>query len=156
MLLELVEARNPILRQFCEEIVPALLRSSFVIDLIQSMKLKLYIDQTAWGLAAPQVGVPLPIFVARISGSVETFVNPRMICQSIEPTTQFVERCLSLPKSWGRVRRSKEVIVEALNQNGELFQAKKEGFPAILLQHEMDHTEGILFIDRPAIHRLAT
>lgn len=100
------------------------------------------------GLAAPQVGVLIRLFIiAADDGIKRVFINPQIIGTSQE-TALYEEGCLSLPKVWQKIRRPTRVTVQARNQSGKLFTLEADGLLARAIQHEFDHLEGILFIDR--------
>ncbi|HAF86608.1 MAG TPA: peptide deformylase [Sphaerochaeta sp.] len=100
------------------------------------------------GLAAPQVGVSLRLFVINIH-SVEkrAYINPQILETSIE-TDCSEEGCLSVPGVWHDVERPARVSVQAQDIEGKPFTIKAEGLLARAIQHENDHLNGILFIDR--------
>ena len=75
-------------------------------------------------------------------------VNPRVIAS--EGDQFFREGCLSIPDYTANIRRRQAVTVEALGLDGEPFRVDAEGFEAVVLQHEMDHLDGVLFLDRVA------
>ncbi len=110
------------------------------------------------GLAAPQVGLGWRMFVANPTGEEEddrVFVNPVLRDPSRE-TEEREEGCLSLPHVGGVIRRPSSIVIEALGLDGERFELKGEGLEARVWQHEYDHLEGVLIIDRMAeIDRLA-
>ena len=99
------------------------------------------------GLAAPQVGVSKRIIV--IDGEEEglmVLINPILVKSEGELVEE--EGCLSIPGIYSQVKRSSKVTVKALNENGDPIEVTKEGLAARALQHEIDHLDGILFIDR--------
>jgi peptide deformylase len=103
------------------------------------------------GLAAPQVGVPLRIFVADISGGrnpsdLLTFVNPEIIER--EGTQREDEGCLSLPGFSTAVTRSARVVVRGRTREGVEQQVEGTGLLARCFEHEIDHLDGMLFVDR--------
>ena len=103
------------------------------------------------GLAAIQIGVPKRIIVMDISKDKETkepryYVNPIIKNKDILKTT-YEEGCLSVPDQFAEIDRPKKCDVEYLDYNGEKKLLKAEGLLATCIQHEMDHLEGILFID---------
>ncbi len=103
------------------------------------------------GLAAIQVGVPKRIIVMDISqkddrNEPQVFINPRLLWAS-EETAVFEEGCLSVPDIWDEVERPARIKAEYLDRNGNLVTLDAEGLLATCLQHEMDHLEGILFLD---------
>jgi len=99
------------------------------------------------GLAAPQVGAPLRIFIANIENKIFVFINPEVKNLS-NNKIPFEEGCLSVPKIWGPVVRSKKLTVKALDENGKPFKIRAKGLLARVIQHEMDHLNGALFIDK--------
>lgn len=100
------------------------------------------------GLAAPQVGVSLRLFVINIHGvEKRAYINPQIIETSIETDTA-EEGCLSVPGVWHDVERPARVNVQAQDVEGKVFTVKAEGLLARAIQHENDHLNGTLFIDR--------
>jgi len=103
------------------------------------------------GLAATQVGEPWQIFVVDCAADgqpsdLRVFVNPRLI--STEGKTTFEEGCLSFPGAREDVERAEKVCVAAQDREGRPFELAAEGLLAIAIQHEYDHLQGILMIDR--------
>ena len=99
------------------------------------------------GLAAPQIGVNLRIVLITLAGKkILPMINPKITSAS-EETVVGEEGCLSLPKEWGKVRRSKEVTVEFQNIKGEKVVVRFKDMEAREAQHEIDHLDGILFTD---------
>ena len=101
------------------------------------------------GLAAPQVGVDLQLFVAspdQRRGREIILANP--VLEHADGRTGVVEGCLSVPHVWERVRRSARVRVRGQDVDGRPIIMDAEGLLAIVLQHEMDHLQGRLFLDR--------
>ena len=100
------------------------------------------------GLAAPQVGVDKRLFVIHIRGSEKrAYINPQIIETSIE-TDSAEEGCLSIPGVWHDVQRPARVTVQAQDIEGKPFTIKADGLLARAIQHEYDHLNGVLFIDR--------
>lgn len=100
------------------------------------------------GLAAPQVGVLKRAIVIDLYDGNEPLmlVNPRII--KTKGTQEVEEGCLSFPNQFGKVIRPEKVVMEALNENGEKIKIEGEGLLAQAIAHEIDHLEGILFIDK--------
>lgn len=100
------------------------------------------------GLAAPQVGKNIRLFVLspEVSKGQTVFINPK-ISTSFKKSIMN-EACLSLPQIQGRVKRSVSAKIEAFDENGKKFKLKAEGLLAQAFQHEVDHLNGILFIDK--------
>lgn len=97
------------------------------------------------GLAAPQVGVSLRIVVIDVGEGLLELINPEII--SKEGSETDTEGCLSVPGMYGEVERYASVTVEALNRSGKKFRINGSGLLARALQHEIDHLNGILFIE---------
>jgi len=106
------------------------------------------------GLAAPQVGELLRIIVAEVpqeQKGVVALVNPKILESS--GSVEFEEGCLSVPGIWAKVKRAAEVTVDALTPEGERVKRRYSGLLARVVQHEIDHLEGILFVDHLSILR---
>jgi peptide deformylase len=112
------------------------------------------------GLAGPQVGVPQRIFVMRVkeqesrvapddplAGKALVLVNPEIMEESLE-MEEAMEGCLSIPGYAGLVERHRRIVVQARNEWGKAKRYIVEGYVARVMQHEIDHLEGILFLDR--------
>ena len=116
------------------------------MDLIKDMAETMYTDSGV-GLAAPQVGISKRIIT--IDGEEDgliVLINPMIVKSEGEVVAE--EGCLSVPGIYSQVKRSSKVTVKALNENGDPIEITKEGLAARALQHEIDHLDGILFIDR--------
>lgn len=100
------------------------------------------------GLAAPQVGLPSRLFIVEIEGDKQrVFVNPEIIETSVD-LAQFEEGCLSIPGVYADLERPKEIRVQAWNERGRRFVLEADGFLSRVIQHEIDHLNGVLFTDR--------
>jgi peptide deformylase len=104
------------------------------------------------GLAANQVAVPLRLFIMNATGSAaesaaeHVFLNPEIVRR--KGSVEAEEGCLSLPGLYGQVRRSEKIVVNAFDLEGREFEMDLEDLEARVVQHENDHIDGILFIDR--------
>lgn len=135
---------DPVLRQTADDVplaeIPRL--TPLVVDLVQTMD-----ANHGVGLAAPQVGRSLRlIVVSTVQGPLALF-NPVLSRRSLR-TELGEEGCLSIPGVYGRVRRSIRVAVSAVAPDGQPVRFTANGFLARVLQHEVDHLNGVLFIDR--------
>lgn len=142
-ILEIKEYGEPVLR---EKSLPVKEITPEILNLIRDMAETMY-TAPGVGLAAPQVGVSKRIII--IDGEEEgliVLINPTMVKSEGEVIEE--EGCLSIPGVYSEVKRSSKVTVKALNKSGELIKITKEGLLARALQHEIDHLEGILFVDR--------
>ena len=107
-------------------------------------------DAPGIGLAAIQIGVPKRVIVIDLSRDEKKnpmyFVNPKIIVKS-EINSTYEEGCLSVPGQFAEVDRPDKCHISYLDYNGQKQELKAEGLLATCIQHEMDHLEGILFID---------
>lgn len=100
------------------------------------------------GLAGPQIGILKRLVIIDLyddKGPIK-LVNPKIIKQKGEQEVE--EGCLSFPNQYAKIIRPKEIVIEALNENGEKVKIKGEGLLAQAISHELDHLEGILFVDK--------
>jgi peptide deformylase len=131
-----------------------------VIKIIEEMKKTLLktSDPKGVGLAAPQVGKSLRIFIAKPTDNskIQVFINPQIeeqISEAIpvkktKKNSKKLEGCLSLPNIWGPVQRSPSLTISYLDESGINHKQKFSGFIATIIQHEMDHLDGVLFPKR--------
>lgn len=100
------------------------------------------------GLACPQIGKNIRMFVAMADDDVRrVFINPQIIATS-DDSVPYEEGCLSVPQVYENIMRPSKVTVQAQDQNGKKFTLEAEGLLARIIQHENDHLEGVIFIDR--------
>lgn len=99
------------------------------------------------GLAAPQIGVGLRVFSYNIGGRIGHLVNPRLVERSEETETED-EGCLSLPGLWFPTVRAEYAVADGFDQFGEPVTLSGHGLMARCLQHEIDHLDGRLYLDR--------
>ncbi|MBI2507099.1 MAG: peptide deformylase [Candidatus Niyogibacteria bacterium] len=164
----IIQIGNPTLRKHAAEIAADEIIKRKTKDLIKKMKEALRAEPAGIGLAAPQIDVSKSIFIVSkyvlekkdlISKNEEelkkkkekeeyaVFINPKIIKYSAKKSL-CTEGCLSVAGKFGKVRRSTNVTVEALDENGQLFKRGAGGLLAQVLQHEVDHLNGILFVDK--------
>ena len=124
---------------------PVLKVTEDVADLTQQMELIMRAANGV-GLAAPQLGILQRIVVYDAGDGFHVLVNPKILQR--KGTQIGVEGCLSIPGLQGDVERAAEVVVKGLDQFGRPVRVRGEGLTARVLQHEIDHLDGILFIDR--------
>lgn len=115
-------------------------------ELIKRMK-KAVKEHDGIGLAAPQVGESKRVIVIETGEGFTAFLNPEIIKKGKEKVTT-KEGCLSVDGVWLDVERAKKIKAVAINEEGEKIEIETEGVLAVVLQHEIDHLNGILFIDR--------
>ena len=165
MMLKIVQAGEPVLRRRARDLSPEEMTSPVVRQLISLMRETMR-DAPGVGLAAPQVGVDVRLAViedraeyqaalpaeelaARERKPVDfhVIINPRLVVEDPEPV-EFYEGCLSVSGFSALVRRARGVRVEAFNESGEAITLQARGWYARILQHEIDHLDGMLYIDR--------
>lgn len=142
--------KNPsdVLRKKSETVAPDELASddiqTFIDDLLDSIRI-----ENGIGIAAPQVGVHKRIIIVD-DGVVgpTAYVNAEIVGRSIRTGHYIEEGCLSVPGIWGYVTRHKAVKVQALNREGHKVVVKAKDLLSVIFQHEIDHLDGILFIDK--------
>lgn len=163
--IEIVQTGNPVLRQEARPLSPAEIKSKEIRNLIESMR-KVMHDAPGVGLAAPQVGLSLQLAVIedreeyhkdvpieqlqereRKPVPFHAIINPRIVETGGE-TAEFFEGCLSLSGFSAVVPRARAVRVECLDEHGREKVIEASGWYARILQHEIDHLCGTLYIDR--------
>ena len=134
---------DPVLRQVAIEVPKVAAKTQKLIDeLMRVMKLA-----NGVGLAAPQMGVLQRVLVIGPDGIKPTaLINPKVVKAEGEQIGQ--EGCLSIPGLYGDVKRAMYVEVEALDRKGREVVFELQGMPARVVQHEIDHLDGVLFIDK--------
>ncbi len=136
---------NPILRATARPVDRATDNVSCLVhDMIETMY-----AHDGIGLAAPQVGRDIQVFVASPSqerGRESVVINPVMV--AMQGRTAMTEGCLSLPHMWERVTRAARIHMRGQDVSGNPVDLHVDGLSAIVLQHEFDHLQGRLFIDR--------
>jgi len=115
---------------------------SLVADMVETMY-----QSDGEGLAAPQIGRNIRLFVIRSGGRVSVFFNPNILSRS-ERTSFSEEGCLSIPGTYYNIERSDAITVEFQDIEGKKCRLDADGFLAVVIQHEYDHLQGILIEDR--------
>jgi len=135
---------DPVLKQKAKRVSTI---DSSIKKLIANMLETLHAAPGRAGLAAPQIGVSLRVAVINISEDEDDIViiNPEIVKRSGERLVN--EGCLSVPGYFGEISRSESVTVKALNQDGKKIRIKGEGLLAQALEHEIDHLNGVIYID---------
>ncbi len=139
---QVVTLPNPILRA---KALPVKKINDGVLRLLDNMRDTMYAFDGV-GLAAPQIGVSKRIVVVDTGDKLWEIINPEIIFQEGLMTTS--EGCLSVPGTVGRVNRAKKVVVKGMDRQGEEFTVEAVDLLAKAFQHEIDHLDGILFIDK--------
>lgn len=144
MILDITKLGEGILRRKAEPVAEV---NDEIRQLVSDM-FDTMIDADGVGLAGPQIGRSLRVFVLIADDDVRrVFINPQIIRTSGE-LCDYEEGCLSVPKVYESIRRPKEVTVQALDENGRSFTLEADGLLARIIQHENDHLDGVMFIDR--------
>jgi len=138
----IVELGDEVLREKAK-VVPKITRN--ILKLLDNMAKTMY-SARGVGLAAPQVGISKRVIVVDAGEGLLELINPEIIFAEGEQVV--TEACLSIPGITGEVARAYAVHVKYLDRYGKENVIKAKGFPAIVFQHEIDHLDGILFIDR--------
>ena len=138
---------DPVLRKKAE---PVERFDTEIRDLVEQMR-RIMRENSGVGLAAPQAGVSLRVAVFEIPRENESplefvLINPEIVER--DGDIEFEEGCLSVPGVFERVKRARWVVVKGSDEHGEEHVFEAEGLVARAVQHEMDHLDGVLFIDR--------
>ena len=141
---------HPVLRQKARSVERSEIKDprfqKFIDDMIDTMH-----EYSGVGLAGPQVHEGLRIFVAMLDGGddaeASVLINP-VITPADSQVVEGWEGCLSIPDIRGRVPRAHKIVVKALDRQGRTVEIEAEDFPARVIQHETDHLDGVLFLDR--------
>lgn len=142
-LLQVRKIGDPVLRSKAKEIDEVNKKTN---DLIDNMFDTMY-EEDGVGLAAPQIGILKRIAVVDTRETEKiVLINPEIIEK--EGKAIMEEGCLSVPGETGDVIRAEKIKVKSLNRNGKEIEFEAEGFEARAIQHEIDHLDGILFVDK--------
>jgi peptide deformylase len=140
---------NKILRQKAKEVAQKEIGSKKIKDILGWMEEILAESKEGVALAAPQIGEPLQIFIVKLipDAGFKIFINPKI--KKISQKKQIVpEGCLSVEGVYGAIKRAEKLTVEAYDEKGKKFTCGASGLLAQIIQHEMDHLNGILFVDK--------
>lgn len=156
-MLKIITHPNKILRKRSEELDRNFVLNEEIQDLMQQMIPTMY-KADGFGLAAPQIGKNIRLCAIgkeaikmdeqnTLPAQDLILVNP--VWSKLSRKTKIdIEGCLSIPKTFGKVKRYTEIHVEAMNERGEKLSFDAKDFFARVIQHEVDHLDGILFIDK--------
>ncbi len=147
-ILPIIWAPDPVLKTKCKPVAAV---DDEVRRLVDDMFATMYAAPGV-GLAAPQIGVEKRVIVVDVAGKDEppqpiALINPEIVWQS-EDTQVYEEGCLSLPEMYADVERPAQVKVRYLDRDGAKQEIEGDGLLAVCLQHEIDHIDGVLFVDR--------
>lgn len=163
-MLKLVLAPHPILTKNVREVKKI---DKKIRELVYDMEETLIkqVDPQGVGLAAPQINEDIALFIIKPTLKAETqvFINPKIVeispprkadqlksseTSSAKSENVKLEGCLSIPRIWGPVTRNTKVLLEYQDLTGEKHSEWFSGFKAVIIQHEMDHLQGVLFTQR--------
>jgi peptide deformylase len=170
--LEIVQIGHPVLRQMAKELSMEEILSPEIQELIEKMKATMRAAPGV-GLAAPQIGKSLQLAViedmdqshlteeqrlqrSRYPVPFHVIINPKIYIEEASTKAEFFEGCLSIPEFVGIVPRAEVVRVECLNERAEPITIQAKGWYARILQHEIDHLNGSVYIDRAQLSTLMT
>lgn len=153
-MIEILQKNDPILRERSREVSLEEISSDYIKRVIEDMKTAMHSQSDAAAIAAPQIGELVRIFIISRSilsedgeGEDLVFINPKIIKTSRKKKL-LEEGCLSVRWIYGDVWRHEKVTLEALNEKGERVVYGAGGIVAQAFQHEVDHLDGVLFIDK--------
>ena len=140
--LEVMKTGHPVLKQIAE---PVEFVKKKIRQLLDDMAETMY-KTDGVGLAAPQVNVSKRIIVLDDGNGLIEVINPEIVKK--EGSQVGLEGCLSVPELFGDVERYDKIEVHGINRNNKKIKIKAEGFLARIFQHEIDHLNGILFVEK--------
>lgn len=158
-MIEIIQRDHPTLRRIAEPVAEKEIGSAKIKKVIQNMISALKSQDDGVAIAAPQIDAPYRIFVVshkvfeitkrhkHATGKDMVFINP-VITKLSKDKKNLEEGCLSVRYLYGKVSRSHKATVEALDETGTKFTMGASGLLAQIFQHEIDHLDGILFIDK--------
>lgn len=164
-ILKVARLGHPVLRQRASDVDPADIRSGQFEELIEDM-FETMDEYQGVGLAAPQIHIPLRIFVFAVDDAIArrkrvppleagVFFNATYEPVGDKRITDW-EGCLSVPLLGGETPRWESIVLRGLDVNGEPAEVRVKGYPARIFQHEIDHTDGHVYLDRmPDLKTLA-
>ena len=152
-ILKVARMGHPVLRQKCQAIDPKQITGPAVQGPIRDM-FETMVEYNGVGLAAPQVHEAVRLVI--VGGEVDeegrprfrVLINPEIRVLDENDRLGMYEGCLSVPGMRGWVERPASIEVKAYDEKGELREFALEGFPAVVIQHECDHLDGVLYVDR--------
>lgn len=148
---EIITLPNPVLRRKARKVneFGAELQA-LIDDMVETMR-----EAPGVGLAAPQVNVPWRVIVVEFGDEEDDAIPPRLyvvvnpeVIRASKESMIGTEGCLSIPNVLGEVERATAVTVKGYNRRGQPVRIKAEGWLARIFQHEIDHLDGVLFVDR--------
>jgi peptide deformylase len=153
-ILKVARMGHPVLRAVARPLEKAEIKGAIVQKLVDDM-IETMIEYHGVGLAAPQVHERMRLFVAALDADEDNdrpaapvvIINPEITVVGADVVEDW-EGCLSIPDIRGRVPRAREIKVRAIDRKGDRIELRAHDFPARVIQHETDHLDGVLFVDR--------
>lgn len=154
MIRKILNTKDPKISQVCKKVKAI---DKKVISIAKDLKetLKVQKDPEGVGLAAPQIGENLRIFAMNDNGKIRVIINPEILEISKEKANlpkqkekEVMEGCLSLPNYYGPLKRPQKIKIKYLDLNGITKVEEFKGLSAQIVQHEIDHLNGIVFVNR--------
>lgn len=145
-LFEIVKHPTPSLRERSVEVSPSEITTPEFQAYLDKLSATMLVKDGV-GIASPQVGNNIRVIVVLMDDQPTCFINPELSKLSTG-MIDGEEGCLSVPNVYGIVERHKRVTLKALNRHGRRIEMELRNFPAVVVQHEIDHLDGILFIDK--------
>ena len=155
MIQKIVQSWNPVLRQISKPVTKIDKKIQKIItDLKDTLAVQK--DPEGVGLAAPQIGINLRIFAVSYKNFKRIVINPEVVSISKkkynsatkDKRSEILEGCLSLPHYYGPLKREQTVTIKYLNEEGKEITEEFKDFNAQIMLHEIDHLNGVLFVDR--------
>ncbi len=154
---KIVQKNDKVLRQVAKEIPFEEIGNTKIKNIIKNMREALFASENGVALAAPQIGESIRLFIVSIPKINKdgkktrqdpplVFINPKI--KKISKKKSILEEgCLSIERTFGKTKRAEKLTIEALDENGKKFIRGASGLLAQIIQHEMDHLNGVLFMD---------
>lgn len=154
MIRKILSTKDPKISQVCKE-VKVIDKKVIIIAKDLKETLKIQNDPEGVGLAAPQIGENLRIFAMNDNGKIRVIINPEILEISKEKAKkvkseekEIMEGCLSLPNYYGPLKRPQKIKIKYLDLDGRIKEEEFKGLSAQIVQHEIDHLNGIVFVNR--------
>ncbi len=145
-ILQVITDPNPLLRKGSQEVKKDEIDDPKMKEFIEDMK-RTMLEKDGIGLAAPQVAKNIRLVVVNTKDGVLSLINPEIKKRSFMKDWE-QEGCLSVPDIFGEVKRNKKIVCHYVDNNGNQIKLKAKGLLARVIQHEIDHLDGVLFIDK--------
>lgn len=154
MIRKILNTKDPKISQVCKKVKEI---DKKVISIAKDLKetLKVQKDPEGVGLAAPQIGENLRIFAMNDNGKIRVIINPEILeiskekpKKAKEEENEIMEGCLSLPNYYGPLKRPQKIKIQYLDLDGKIKQEEFKNLSAQIVQHEIDHLNGIVFVNR--------